>query len=186
MAPEGLDVRPTTDRVREATFNALVSLGAVADARVLDLFAGSGALGVEALSRGAGSVTFVEPDRGARAAIDANLVATGLAELAKVVSTTAESYLSRSTRPRGSGPVDDAAEFDLVLCDPPYQYDAWPELFASIEQVVAPDAVVVVESDRRIEVPDGWQVARDKRYGGTVVCVVTPPPVLRDRSGERP
>jgi 16S rRNA (guanine966-N2)-methyltransferase len=172
-APTGLDVRPTTDRVREATFNALHSLGAVADATAVDLFAGTGALGIEALSRGARHVTFVEPDRAARAVVAENLATVGFADRATVVSTTAESFLLRQ----------DVA-YDLVFCDPPYEYAAWPDLFAAIGRVVAPDGLVVVESDRSVEPPPGWEVARDKRYGGTVVGVVMPPPVLRDRSGD--
>ena len=173
VAPPGLDVRPTTDRVREATFNALHSLGAVADATAVDLFAGTGALGIEALSRGARHVTFVEPDRAARAVVTENLATLGLEDRATVVATTAESFLAA----RGLA-------FDLVFCDPPYEYDAWPDLFVAIGPAVATDGVVVVESDRSIEPPPGWEVARDKRYGGTVVGVVLPPPALRDRSGD--
>src|SRR3954467_4150678 len=86
QAPPGDATRPTSDRVREAVFNALGSLGAVEGAAVADLFAGSGAMGIEALSRGAASVTFVDSARPARAAIEANLAATGFAEQARVVA----------------------------------------------------------------------------------------------------
>jgi 16S rRNA (guanine966-N2)-methyltransferase len=158
-APVGNEVRPTTDRVREATFNALHSMGAVVDAVVLDLFAGSGALGIEAVSRGAASVTFVEVDRAAQRCIEENLEATGLT--GTVVPGPGERVLAR--------PPD--VTYDLVLCDPPYAYDGWPELWRLVDPWVAPDGVVVTESDHPIEPPAGWQVARSRRYGGTVVDI---------------
>lgn len=166
VAPVGLDVRPTTDRVREATFNALGSLGVVEDARVLDLFAGSGALGIEALSRGAEHCVLVEPARSAQLAIDANLHATGLDDRADVVKSTAEGFLSR----QGSGSV---SPFDLVLCDPPYDFDAWSQLWTLLTPVVHSDTIAVVESNRDLAEPDGWRITRNRRYGGTVVAVLT-------------
>lgn len=158
-APEGTATRPTGDRVREATFNALTSMDAVVGAAVLDLFAGSGALGIEARSRGAERVVHVDADRAARACIEANLAATGLD--GEVVAGTVEHFLERGTdRP-----------FDLVLCDPPYAYASWDRLWGLLEPWVAPDGVVVTESDRPIEPPGGWRVARSRRYGGTVVDI---------------
>src|SRR5438105_4298652 len=85
VAPPGRDTRPTSDRVREATFNALGSLGAIEDARVVDLFAGTGALGIEALSRGAAHATFVERERAAIDTIERNLAAARLAAVGTVV-----------------------------------------------------------------------------------------------------
>ena len=153
-APPGSGTRPTSDRVREAVFNALGSMGGVEGLRVLDLFAGSGAMGIEALSRGAGHVTFVDDDAAAVRAIQANLDSTGLAARATVVRRRAADFL-------------DAAEpFDLVLIDPPYAFDEWPRL---LEQVSA--ALAVAESDRPVEVPADWQVLREKRYGTTVVTI---------------
>lgn len=172
--PDGVDVRPTSDRVREATFNALHSLGAVTDAIVVDLFAGSGALGIEALSRGAERAVFVEPDRGARDVAAANLATLGFDDRSRVVATSAEAFLAAAA----SG----VERFDLALCDPPYHYEAWPDLLASLVPVLAPDAVVVVESNRGIDPPSGWEVARDKAYGGTVVRILYPPDVP-DRLG---
>ena len=160
-APVGSDVRPTADRVREATFNSLGSLGVVDEARVLDLFGGSGALAIEALSRGAGHATLVETNRAARDIIDANLSAVGLADRASVVAGTAEGFLGRAT-----------ATFDLILCDPPYAYDGWPKLWTLLEGVAAPGGVVVVESNREPEIAGGWEVVRSRRYGGTVVLVL--------------
>lgn len=162
MVPPGLDVRPTTDRVREATFNALGSLGVVDGARVLDLFAGSGALGIEALSRGAAHATFVEPDRRARQALEANLAATGLIDRATVVAGRAEGQLARLAG-GGDGP---AAPFDLALCDPPYAFTAWDELLRTL-----PAEVVVCESDREVVPPPGWVVVRGRPYGTTFVVI---------------
>ncbi len=156
-APDGLDVRPTTDRVREATFNALGSLGAVAGAHVLDLFAGTGALGIEALSRGADHVTFVESSPRALEVLRANLATCGLEDLATVVRGDAWRHLG--------GPAGDVTH-DLALLDPPYAFDRWPELLAAVRA-----QVVVIESDRAVEPPVGAVVARQRRYGGTVVTI---------------
>jgi 16S rRNA (guanine966-N2)-methyltransferase len=158
-APAGLDTRPTTDRVREAVFNSLESLGAVRDATVVDLFAGSGALGLEALSRGAAHVTFVEREPRARRAIEANLHTLGFADRATVVSGDAVAHVS------ASGPAD------LVLCDPPYAFDRWDELLAA-----SPAPLVVCESDRSVDAPDGWELVRGKRYGATVVTILSRTP----------
>jgi 16S rRNA (guanine966-N2)-methyltransferase len=159
VAPDGRDTRPTSDRVRESLFNALYSLDAVDGATVLDLFAGSGALGIEALSRGAERCTFVEPSRAALVAVRANLASTGLADRATVVATGAEAYLAGRPDP-----------VDLALCDPPYAYDSWPALFAA-----SPAGLVVCESDRPIEPGEGWHVVWTRRYGGTVVTFARPP-----------
>lgn len=171
-APVGAGTRPTTDRVREATFNALVSLGAVAGARVLDAYAGSGALGIEAMSRGSAECTFVERDRAARAVIEANLATTGLADRAHVVGGDALAHLAR---------VGDA--LDLILLDPPRAEADWPALLEAARRRLGPGGVVVVESDRVVvEGPrDGhgegpWRVLREKAYGGTVVQMLSARP----------
>lgn len=157
--PPGTATRPTGDRVREAVFGALTSLGVVVDARVADLFAGSGALGIEALSRGATHATFVERDRRARAVVRANLEATGLADRATVRGGDAVAALG------DLGPVD------LVLADPPYAFDAWPALLVAAAATGA--ALVVAESDRPVEAP-GWAVRRCRSYGTTVVTFLAP------------
>jgi 16S rRNA (guanine966-N2)-methyltransferase len=164
ITPAGHDVRPTTDRVREAVFNALTSLGAVEEAVVLDLFAGSGALAIEALSRGAASAVLVERDRTALGAIAQNLATAGVADRAEIVTTAAETYLDRP-----------AGTFDLVLVDPPYAYGPWRALLDSIRPWVAVGGLVVIESDREVELPPGWHVERGKRYGGTLVTFARPP-----------
>ncbi len=171
-APAGSGTRPTADRVRQATFNALDSRGVVAGAVVLDAFAGSGALGIEALSRGAERVTFVERDRAARRVVEANLAATGLEGRARVVGDDAFTYLAATSE-----------RFDLVLLDPPHATDAWPTLLALVGAHLADDGVVVVESDRLVVEADaegspgdgGWSVIREKRYGGTVVQMLLGP-----------
>ena len=155
VAPTGRTTRPTSDRVREATFNALESLGAVEDAVVLDLFAGSGALGIEALSRGAARATFVERDRAALAALRTNLERCGLGP------------------PRAEVVVGDglsvglAGPWDLALLDPPYAFDGWGDLLDRLDAAVA-----VCESSDALVPPPGWGIARTKRYGGTVVTIV--------------
>ena len=150
-APPGTDTRPTTDKVREATFNALGSLDLVRDALVVDLFAGSGALGIEALSRGAEHCTFVERDRSALRTLRDNLDALGLVGRATVVPGDA------LVRARG-------VAADLVLADPPYGFEAWDELLAKID---AP--FVVAESGRELADVAGWSTQRAKRYGRTWV-----------------
>jgi 16S rRNA (guanine966-N2)-methyltransferase len=151
QAPVGRDIRPTSDRVREAVFSSLESMGAVRGVSVVDLFCGSGALGIEALSRGAASATFVDDDPAAVAAVRANLAATGL-EGGEVVRSDAVRWLEGS------------AAFDLALVDPPYSFDGWDMVLTRLRA-----GLVVAESDRELEVPPGWRIVRLKRYGGTVV-----------------
>ncbi len=155
VAPPGRATRPTADRVREATFNALHSLEAVEGATVLDLFAGSGALGIEALSRGARHATFVDNDAGALAVVRRNLEATGFVDRATVLRADAE----RHEPPEPPG---------LVLLDPPYAFgdDQW---MAVLDRLAA--STVVVESDREVPLPPRWIILRARRYGSTVVTI---------------
>lgn len=157
ITPEGMDVRPTTSRVREAVFNSLHSQGCLEGADVLDLFAGTGALGLEAVSRGAASATFVESARLALAALRANIDATGLNDRCRVVPGDVMEEL-----PRLGG------DFDVALCDPPYGFDAWPELLSRL-----PVNVVMVESDQAVEPGPGWDVIKQRRYAGTVVVIAS-------------
>ena len=160
VAPDGVDTRPTSDRVRESIFNALYSMDAVDGATVVDLFAGSGALGIEALSRGASHCTFVEPSRSALDALRANLASTGVAAEATVVAVSAEAYLARHPDPA-----------DLALCDPPYAFEGWEGLLDALAA-----GLVVCESNRPIDPGQGWRVVRTRRYGGTVVTFARPRP----------
>lgn len=164
-APPGTDVRPTSDRVREAVFNALGSLDALAGARVLDLFAGTGALGIEALSRGAAAATFVERDGRARRVVKDNLRATGLDRAADVVGDDASRFLRR--QPAGGDP-----RYQLVLLDPPYSFDDWSKLLDDLEAVVDPAGLVVIESGEAREAPTWAEMVRMRRYGSTVVTIV--------------
>lgn len=173
VTPPGRDVRPTLDRVRESVFNALGSLDAVRGATVVDLFAGSGALGIEALSRGAAHATFVDSSPRSIEAVRANLDTTGLAAAATVVRRDAFDVLAA-----GAGAF--GRSVDLVLADPPYEFDRWAELLAALAPALAADAVVVVESDRELsdEVGDalaelGGGILRERRYGGTVVAMLS-------------
>jgi 16S rRNA (guanine966-N2)-methyltransferase len=153
-APDGADTRPTSDRVREAIFNSLASMDALDDAKVLDLFAGSGALGIEALSRYAAQCTFVEQARPALDAIRTNLDVTGLSDRSNVVVADAMTFVTQGK----------ASDFDLVLADPPYDFSQWAELLNGITT-----ALVVAESNRPVTRPEGWNVLREKRYGKTWV-----------------
>ena len=165
-APPGEGTRPTSDRVREAVFNALWSLDAIDGASVLDAFAGSGALGIEALSRGAATATFVERDRAALHTLRANLASCGIGpDRAEVVVGDAPALVASG---RLAGP------WGLALLDPPYAFDAWDGLLTSLDAGVA-----VVEADRALEPPAPWLVARSKRYGGTVVTICRRQPAER-------
>jgi 16S rRNA (guanine966-N2)-methyltransferase len=155
QAPAGRRLRPTSERVREAVFSSLGSIDALEGAVVLDLFAGTGALGIEALSRGASAATFVDADPMALAAIRANLAATGLGG-GTVVQADALRFVSEPVGP-----------FDLALVDPPYSFTAWAELLERL-----PAALAVLESRRRVEPGEGWEVARRARYGDTAVTTV--------------
>ncbi len=153
-------MRPTGDRVREAIFNVLGSMGGVTNLGVIDLFCGSGAMGVEALSRGAASATFVDHDPEALEAVRTNLAAVGLGgEPATVVRAELPGWLERS------------APFDLAFCDPPYAFDQWGALLGWLQADVA-----ILESADEIAVPAGWEVTRSRRYGGTLVTVVRQAP----------
>ena len=157
VAPKGRDTRPTSDRVRENVFNIL---GPVEGASVLDLYAGSGALGLEALSRGAGHVTFVERDVDAVRTIERNLDKLRLR--ATVLRNDAIAVLASESR-----------KYDLVLVDPPYDMyaDIEPKLARHLPPVVAEDGVVVVETDARTQ-PELPLVERTSRKYGSVRVTV--------------
>ncbi|MEX1217948.1 MAG: 16S rRNA (guanine(966)-N(2))-methyltransferase RsmD [Acidimicrobiales bacterium] len=172
VAPEGKETRPTLDRVREAMFNSLVSIDAIDGATVLDLYAGSGALGIEALSRGAASCVFVDHGSDARRAITINLETTGFVDQSTVVPLDAVTWLRQATVTLAA----ESSRFDLVLIDPPYAAEdqLWSEVLALVAGIAA-GGVVVTESERTITVPEGWDTRKEKRYGGTIVSVLLPP-----------
>lgn len=156
VAPTGDRTRPTGDRVREAMFNSLGSLDALRGATVVDLFAGSGALGIEALSRGAEHCTFVERDRSAVTALSHNLRVCGFEARSTVMTSdvmTAVAHIGHA---------------DLVLADPPYSFDRWADLLAAVDS-----SLFVLESDRELEPARDWDVLRSRRYGRAVVTILT-------------
>jgi 16S rRNA (guanine966-N2)-methyltransferase len=178
IAPDGLKVRPTAERVRQATFNALGARGAIEGARVLDLFAGSGAMGIEALSRGATAVTFVEQDRDALKCIRDNVETLGFKEQSTIVRADVNSWAKMSME-----------AFDLILVDPPYTYESWTALLDAMAPSLHnadPDlrGIAVLETPRPIALGENWEVLREQRYGGTVVTLAIPAELTTSRSAE--
>ncbi|MEO7442116.1 MAG: RsmD family RNA methyltransferase [Acidimicrobiales bacterium] len=166
-APPGGTVRPTGDRVREAAFDILGSRGGVATWSVVDLFAGTGAMGIEALSRGAAAATFVDHDPAALESLRVNLVSTGLYTRGTVVQADVAGWL-------GSAP-----SFDLAFMDPPYAFADWASVLDALRATL-----VVVESDRPVEVPGRWEVETVKHYGGTVLTLARTQTAADNRGGE--
>jgi 16S rRNA (guanine966-N2)-methyltransferase len=155
FAPRGLATRPTSDRVREAAFNLI---GPVDGASVLDLFAGSGAMGLEALSRGAERAVFVESDAESARAIERNLDKLRL---------TGATVVRRDARTALAAEAAAGRKYDLVLVDPPY--GDWPELERSLvpylADVLAPDGLLVVETAARVEPTVLLPLRTSRRYG---------------------
>ena len=161
FAPKGMETRPTGDRVREAAFNLI---GPVDGARVLDLFAGSGAMGLEALSRGAEAVTFVESDAGAATTIERNLDKLGLVGATLVRSDGLRALATEAAAGR---------RYDLVLIDPPYRMLAGisSSLGTYLPSVLEPSGLVVVESDACEEPELPLPKRTSRRYGSTRLTV---------------
>ena len=165
FAPPGRDTRPTSDRVRENVFNIVAPW--VEEARVLDLYAGSGAMGLEALSRGAASAVFVEADPDAVRAIERNLDKLRLrgATLVRLDATAALAQEAAAGR-----------KYDLVLVDPPYAMTDFDALGRYLPIVLADDGLLVLETDARTE-PElaGLEVRTTRKYGSTRVTVFQQP-----------
>jgi 16S rRNA (guanine966-N2)-methyltransferase len=164
QAPPGEATRPTSDRVREALFSVLGDR--VDGARVLDLFAGSGALGIEALSRGAAEATFVDSAPAAVRAIRANLAALGIeAEVHRADARAA-------VRTARAG----ARQYDLIFLDPPYRLAERlaPGLAEGVEALLAPGGSVVSESDRRSPLALPLPLHDERRYGDTLIRIHGP------------
>ncbi|MFY9580722.1 MAG: 16S rRNA (guanine(966)-N(2))-methyltransferase RsmD [Gaiellaceae bacterium] len=160
-APKGLETRPTSDRVRENVFNIVAPW--VEDAHVLDLYAGSGAMGLEALSRGAASAVFVEANPEAARAIERNLDKLRLtgATVLRLSATTA--LAQEATRGR---------KYDLVLADPPYAMTDYDQLARYLPRVVADDGLVVLETAAKAEPQlTGLTVRTSRKYGSTRVTI---------------
>jgi len=161
VAPESLDVRPTPERAREALFSSLTSGrwgNVLIDRPVLDLFAGTGALGLEALSRGAARVVLVENHPRALEALRANVAKAGVRETAQIRDTDATRFHDRAAEPAG-----------LVLMDPPYRTGDWEPALQSATAAgwVGPDTIVVIEVAKTedVETPDGFEEVEERRYG---------------------
>lgn len=158
--------RPTSDRVREAVFNILIhgpGFPAIEDARVIDLFAGTGALGIEAVSRGASFALFVENAADARAAIQTNIEALGLQGESKIFRRDATLL----------GPMGRGAQYDIAFLDPPYGKGLGEKAIASLiaGNWLSPDAAIVLEerSDASIALPPGINAIDKREYGDTQV-----------------
>jgi|SRR5580692_2195228 16S rRNA (guanine966-N2)-methyltransferase len=162
-APKGRGTRPTSDRVREALF---AMLGDVAGTSVLDLFAGTGALGIEALSRGAQKAVFVERDAAAVRILSANLDALEIERECGEIRRLDALAAVRSARASKE-------TYDLIFIDPPYgQAHEWgPELSATLPSLLGPGARVVVESDRRAQLELELTTVRERRYGDTLITI---------------
>jgi len=162
--PDGQKTRPTSDRAREAIFNVLTHAEwapALADARVMDIFAGSGALGFEAMSRGAGFCLFVETDEAARGAIRDNVESLGLFGTTRVHR--------RDATQLGQRPGGAAEAFDLVFLDPPYRQGLGQRALKALidGNWLSDDAVAVFEhaADEDIFITDMWEISNSKTYG---------------------
>lgn len=151
--PPAEGVRPTTDMVRGAMFNMLASRYDLDGASVVDLFAGTGALGIEALSRGAASVTFVDNNQASLAVIKRNIEAIAIGK-ADVVRSDVLAFVSRSH------------EFDVAFVDPPFAFDDWAQLLRALNARLG-----LFESDRAIDIPPQWTVVKEKRHGDSVVVL---------------
>jgi len=162
-APRGTTTRPTSDRVKEALF---ALLGDIAGARVLDLFAGAGGLGIEALSRGAARAVFIERDQRALRALRENVRALGLGAARAEVRAGDVLALLRTARGR-------AETYDLVFIDPPYSRasDLGRELSLLLAPLLEPEARIVVESDRRAPLQLQAQLERERTYGDTSIMI---------------
>ncbi len=163
LSLDGLDTRPTTDRVKESVFNIIMPY--VRGAKVLDLFAGSGALGIEALSRGAAHCTFVENSRAAAEIIRKNIEGTHLAEKAAVRVQDAAAFLAAEKEP-----------FDLIFLDPPYDGGFYEKVLDTVakRQLLTSDGILTVEkrAEAALWVPAGMTIIKERKYGRTAIAVL--------------
>lgn len=165
QVPRHAAFRPTTDRVKESIFNMLAHRMDFAGARVCDLFAGSGALGLEALSRGASEVTFVERDRHSLEALRRNIAALDVTDRCTVQPVSVESYLRRS-------PAAEPA-FDLIVADPPYAFTLQGEQLAALRTLLRAGALLVYEHDGRLrpDTVDELDLVLTRNFG-TTACTI--------------
>ena len=161
LAPEGQTTRPITDRAKEGIFNMVLSIIGIEDGFdglvVHDLFAGSGSFGLECLSRGAASVTFVERGRQAVNVIQTNLDTFGFSDRATVLATSVEAVLPT------------LGHADVVFCDPPYPDDPWPNLLDLVDA-----DLLVGHAARPIDLPAGWEELKRRTYGRSQIVIAKP------------
>ena len=159
QAPDGMDTRPTTDLVKEAVFSVIHFI--VPCANVLDLFAGSGQMGIEALSRGANKAVFLDSSRKALDVIKQNLQNTGFVKQAKVLSGDAESFLTNAVE-----------KYDIIFLDPPYNQGYPEKLLPLLGKPLSENGVILYEHDRKEELPeetDDLILKKRYRYGRTMI-----------------
>jgi 16S rRNA (guanine966-N2)-methyltransferase len=159
--PRSLGTRPTSDRVREALFDILAEY--VAGARVLDLYSGTGALGIEALSRGADTADLVEADKGAQAVIKDNLERTGLADKAHLWRMTVEKALALLP-----------GQYDVILADPPYADEHITAVLSQLGRLIVERGLVAVEHASRVPLPDdipGLRLWKRRRHGDATLSL---------------
>ena len=163
-APEGRDTRPTLDRVRENLFNILQR--DVMDSHVLDLFAGSGAMALEAVSRGAAEAVLVDIDRAAIQCIEANIAAVRFQDSMRVLHCDWKAAVQRL---KGEN-----AQFDLIFLDPPYAMTDLTEVTESLLPLMAPDAKIVIEhrAGTMPRVTQGLLMTDSRRYGIAGICIL--------------
>ena len=159
LTPEGADIRPPSDRIRESIFNALYSRSAIEGAEVLALFAGTGALGIEALSRGAKKATFVDNFPESLELVKKNIEKSGFQKKAQIVNGNSMEWLHKSSD-----------FWDLVFLDPPYDFESWSELLDLVAE--KKPETVVIESNREIDPGLKWDVDSIRRYGSSVVVII--------------
>jgi 16S rRNA (guanine966-N2)-methyltransferase len=161
-APKWAGLRPTSDKLRETLFNILAPR--VAGARVLDVFAGTGAVGLESLSRGAAQAVFVEADRRGAALIEENAALCGVADRCVIIRDTAERALARRM------PGD---RFDIVVLDPPYDFEPLAEVIDGAARLLAPGGVLILEHSARRTLPDleRWRGVRTVRSGDSALTL---------------
>lgn len=173
--PAGDGVRPTGDRVKEAWFSSLAPR--LRGARVLDLYSGSGALGLEAASRGAGQVLCVEHDPRALAVLEENVAAVGLPEVSVLAADVARAVGADGGTPHPA--VAGIAPLDVVVADPPYRVavEVLGPVLAALPPLLGSDGEVWIETHRDTDVPwpEGLTEVRDRRYGDTVLHTATRP-----------
>lgn len=160
-SPEGLDVRPTLDRVKESLFSILYPY--INNSNVLDLFAGSGALGIEALSRGAAKCTFIDKNKKSYDCVINNLRNTRLVDLASVYLSSYEDYLNKNCE-----------QFDLVFLDPPYSLGIEDDVFVRLLSHVHKDSIIVLESETEQKDFEGYEVLKNVRYGRVYLTLYKP------------